>query len=153
MKALAGLHELRSFSSNSYKLTDAGMAVLKQFRNLRRLEMSVGPEVTDDGLTSIWELEELTRLRLVFAPPACDSLDGVFAKVSTLENLEELCIPGTVTDAGLSQLARLKKLQRLDLTLNAGFTDDGLAALMRALPKLSCVLRMYNLRQVSRIDR
>lgn len=138
LMALSRLQNLQAFTSNSYLMTDAGIRVLENFTDLRRLELRLGKEVTFEGLKPIWGLKRLQVLDLDSIP--ADTLtDQVFDKVSGLSDLEELSIPGRLSDDCLLKLTRLKNLRRLDLDRNHGYTDQGLVALIQALPDLQTV--------------
>ena len=139
MKALGGLRHLESLKIGTSSVTDAGMDALRNLTNLRQLDLATGDGVTAVGLANIWELKKLRSLRLGISDQLQCSVDDVLAHVSALSELEELSIAGTLTDKGLKQLVGLKKLRRLDLTQNVGYTDDGLASLMRELPELQSV--------------
>lgn len=91
----------------SQRLTDAGVAHLARFTNLRRLDLS-GTGITDQGL----------------------------AALSSLEFLEELSLAMTrVTDAGMRHLSRLDSLRRLNLMWTA--TGDGAIRAMAGKPRLA----------------
>ena len=57
-----------------------------------------------------------------------------------MANLQELCLKGEVTDKTLKNLADLKKLHRLDLSWSHGYTDRGLAELVKSLPALKSLV-------------
>jgi hypothetical protein len=145
MKGLRGLPQLESLriDAPSGTVTDLGMDVLRDLKDLRTLDLSLGNSVTAKGLASIYELKQLRVLRLELSVELRRSLDAVLAHVARLSELEELCIAGSLTDEGLKSLAALKKLRRLDLSGCTGYTDDGLASLMRALPDLQVVKLTY----------
>jgi len=147
MKALTGLQQLESLkidSGSPSKMTDVGMGVLRSLTNLRRLDILYAPNITSKGLSGIWELKQLRVLGLHLEGKAFKGhVDDVLAHVADLSELEELTIEATLTDEGLKMLAGLKKLRRLDLTGCTGYTDDGLASLMKALPALEVVKISY----------
>jgi hypothetical protein len=88
-------------------ITDAELKELKEFKRLRRLDLSATP-VTDAGLK---ELKGLT-------------------------SLEELYLGSTqVTDAGLQELTELKNLRILEVS-GTRVTDAGLTKLREVLPNL-----------------
>jgi Leucine-rich repeat (LRR) protein len=146
MKDLAGLRQLESLKiDSSWGVTDAGMGALGHLTNLRRLELACSSPLTAEGLASIGDLRQLRALRLYLSGEALKgSGDGVLAHLKGLSELEELSFGGaTMTDEGLKSLAGLKKLRRLRLAYSAGYTDDGLASLMKALPDLQVLKRTY----------
>ena len=63
--------------------------------------------------------------------------DADLAMLAKLEHLDRLYLPPAITDAGMTSLASLKELTRLDLQYTQ-VTDAGLAQL-QALPKLAQV--------------
>ena len=54
---------LKSLSLSSSKVTDAGLAILKEMKGLEHLDSS-GTKVTDDGLTQLKEMKGLQTLHL-----------------------------------------------------------------------------------------
>ena len=73
---------------------------------------------------------------LGFAPYNCRADEGFMARVKGLAGLEELTFGGKVSDEELRSVAALKQLRRLDLSHASGFTDVGVAWLLKALPAL-----------------
>ena len=92
------------------KLTDAGLASLKNVPNLIDLNLA-GTKITDAGLKQVGSLATLQRLNL--------------------NNTK-------VTDAGLASLKGLTKLTYLNLYGSAGVTDKGLVHL-KGLSKLKAL--------------
>jgi len=114
---LKGLREL-AFGGN--KMTDVGMQVLRSLPGLTKLDVA-GRQRTDSGLWSV----AVTDLAL--------------DPVATLAELRELNLAGTqVTAKGLETLARLKKLEKLNLYGAKRVGDDAVARLA-ALPALRWV--------------
>jgi hypothetical protein len=148
MKAIAGLQHLESLEvqgngwtagiiRNGGTVGDDDMAALRQLSKLRHLDLRGFPEVSPKGLDFVWDLKELRTLTLdLSAEIIADSTAAVLGHLESLSKLEELCLQGTVTDVALNKLATVKKLRRLDLTSAEGYTDAGLATLMRTLPEL-----------------
>jgi hypothetical protein len=103
---LAGLSELEEIYLSDSRVTGAGLASLRHMRRLRLLWLG-NTQVTDAGLVHLAELGQLRRLNLV----------------------------GTrVTGTGLVHLKGLTGL--VDLYLPKGVSDEEVADLQRALPKL-----------------
>lgn len=103
---LAGLTELEEIYLSDSQVTDTGLAHLRRMGRLRLLWLG-NTQVTDTGLAHLAELGQLQRLNLV----------------------------GTrVTGAGLVHLKGLTGL--VDLYLPKGVSDERVADLQRALPKL-----------------
>jgi hypothetical protein len=104
------------------KITDAGLAHLKGFKDLETLELFDTP-VSDEGLVHLKGLRKLTRLSLNRAKGVTDA--GM-VHLQGLENLTELNLHETkITDAGLTRLKGLKKLTHLSLG-STKITDVGL---------------------------
>lgn len=160
MRMLAGLKQLESLTvaDNYYgrpgnKPIDEGLDVLPKLPRLRRLALTGFPMVTAKGLENVWKLTQLRALRLSLFDEACKLVDdAALAHIGAMSELEELSIGesgGTVTDKGLKNLATLTKLRRLDLGSCRGYTDEGLASLIRALPNLQELKRTYTPPSVS----
>lgn len=137
---LKRLSQLEVLESESPLITEKGLAVLENFANLERLSIHL-TESSLAGLENILTLKRLRSIHLWLPPELRDDLDGMFKKLAALENLEEISIPGRVTDEGLKNLHSLKKLRRLDLSRNSGYTDVGLANLMSTMPSLQEVIK------------
>jgi len=87
-------------------------------------------KITDDGLAVLAELKNLRRLHL----EKTGITDKALQHIAKLPDLQYLNIYGTnVTDAGLLQLAQMKKLEKLYLW-QTKTTDNGVKALAGALP-------------------
>ena len=131
VKATAGLRNLESL--NIPISTDAGMDVLRNFTNLRRMIVERPPAVTAKGLASISELRKL-RSSGVHLPPRPGGIapGAVGDPGRTSVGWRSCPSAGAWTTRGWRSLAALAKLRRLDLRLCSGFTDAGLAGLVRA---------------------
>lgn len=145
--ALTQLPHLNSLEiCNGFGMTDSGMKALEKLPNLVRLKIRYAPHVTAAGLLSIRDIKGLRVLDVSLAPEdPKDGLDGALDHVKCLANLEELTLGGVLTDEGLKKLVGLKKLRILDLSACQGFTDAGLAFLMKALPVIQEVRLSYKL--------
>jgi Leucine-rich repeat (LRR) protein len=146
MERLTALKQLTSLviDRNLVSVTDAGMAELGEFPRLRRLELTYLPDITAAGLAPIWKMSGLEVLSLWLPGATPDgSVEKALAGISALTSLQELTLQGKVTDKTLSNLAQLKKLRRLDLSGCQGYTDEGLAALVKSLPELKEVRWSY----------
>jgi hypothetical protein len=109
LNSVAGLSELkhlRLFLDNT-KVTDAGLAALKEFADLRTLSLC-NTGITDQGLQSLAECARLERLSLRYCP---------------------------VTDKGLECLASLSCLRTLDVQ-ETHVSAAGVARLQKAHPGL-----------------
>jgi len=150
IKALAGLRQVESFEIGGFgsKMTDAGLDVLRNFTNLRRLALVNCTGLTAQGFAMISELKQLRVLSV--DTYQLGSADSALAFVTKLTELEELCLedvgPRPLTDEGLRHLAPLKRLRRLDMSKSPGYTDAGLASLTRELPSLESLKFMWRVR-------
>ncbi|REK18197.1 MAG: hypothetical protein DWQ37_04740 [Planctomycetota bacterium] len=88
--------------------TDADIAHLARFPNLRRLHFERSIDLTDAGLEPLLDLKQLEFL--------------------------VLGEPDQITDAGLRTLGQMKSLADLRLHRGRHMTDAGIAALKRSLP-------------------
>jgi hypothetical protein len=154
MRLLAGLSQLESLTVKDWcggevgnRPIDEGLDVLGKLPNLRRLALSGFRKVTPKGLENVWRLTQLRALRLDFFPESAALIDDkALDHISAMVELEELSIgetSGMVTDRGIKGLASLKKLRRLNLSRIAGYSDDALGSLMKALPNLHEVNTVY----------
>jgi hypothetical protein len=121
------------------RVTDADLAVLRQFPQLQKLNLYNTP-ITDAGLAA---LEGLNHLHTLYLNGTSITDAGIIHLVK-LPELRDLGLHGTrVTDAGLVQLQGVKTLQTLNLGTHgywplgksSPITDQGLAAL-KSLPHL-----------------
>ena len=117
-------------------VTDAGIGALAGLEHLKRLELGETP-ISPAGLAAICKLTGLEALRvdLPEGAPGVSILD-ILLGISALTNLKELTLAGPVTDLRLKCLGGLVGLRRLDVSGGTGYTDEGLAALVRSLPEL-----------------
>ncbi len=107
-------------------LTDKALANLAKIPNLETLSIA-GGHFTPQGYLHLARLRKLKSLHLVSilnstsqprALGAVDVTDEDLARIATLVGLEELRLrTPLITDAGLSQLARLKRLKRLEINV------------------------------------
>ena len=113
-------------------VTDRGLALLRNWKHLRRLELPAG--TSDAGLQHLLELAELEQLRVW---PAKVTNQGL-ATIGQLACLRFLDLNGSpIDDAGLQQLAGLTSLEVLDLR-RTGVTDGGLIHLV-SRPDADCM--------------
>jgi outer membrane protein assembly factor BamB len=108
-------------------ITEAGLKHVAGIRNLRALDLEFCEGVTDaacEAIGSMSELRALTLAKTGFEPVRVT--DAGLAKLARLTKLEILNLTGNaVTDDGLKQLASLQHLHDLDLSRLA-ITDAGL---------------------------
>ena len=86
--------------SDSPFITEKGLAVLENFQNLERLSIAVY-ESSLAGLQPILQLQKLRSIRLIVSDEIAKDLDGVLGELVRLDNLENVCVPGHLTDDGL----------------------------------------------------
>jgi hypothetical protein len=149
---------LREVYLTNTQVTDAGLAHLKRFTNLRALGLS-GTAVTGAGLAHLKEMANLQSLGLA-CPRLTDAglgylkgltnlrdlslagagiSDGGLAHLKGLARLDTLSLTGTrVTDAGLKHLRGLSRLHRLYVG-GTRVSDQGVADLQKALPEVVIV--------------
>lgn len=138
------------------KLTDKGLAALKELPDLQRLQLGKCPltdakaaalgalrtldtlhvgdsKLTDTGLAAMKKLVNLKSLDLLDAPIT----DKAVATLVQFKKLEELSLAGTkISDKGVPELAPLANLKTLKLQ-NTAVTRKGIDAVEKALPKLT----------------
>lgn len=131
LKAIAALRELQSLTFYA-TVTDEEMNILRGFPDLRHLGGVSYSAATANRLGELTHLSSM-RLRLEASEGA---QSAVLASLATLMALEDLSLNGKVTDAEMAGIRRLKRLRHLDLRGASGFTDGGLAALIKSLPEL-----------------
>jgi len=114
LKALEGLKEVEGFSTNGMAVTDAGLASLRTFKELRRIALfHPGKQFTGKGFASFEESEKLESLTVAGSAEFAD--DGMDA-VCKLTNLREFRMWHTgVSNAGMQKLGGLKGLKALTL--------------------------------------
>ncbi|MGA2032394.1 MAG: hypothetical protein ABSG68_09075 [Thermoguttaceae bacterium] len=118
---LKGLHSVREFEAGICT-TDAVLAAITRMRELQTIDLSFS-RVTDDGLRHLVGLPCLRNLAL---PSSKRITDAGLANLATIRKLESLSLDGTaVTSGGLSNLAGLKSLHWLNLS-GTDISDDGL---------------------------
>ncbi len=146
LKELAGLRTLTTLQLAPSRVGDGTLAVLRQIDLLYALERAQGKngsrprsahevlsldlqgtQVTDAGLDSLIELENLLTLNL----SGLRVTDAGIKKLAPLQSLAVLDLQQTgLTDRGLRELTPLQKLTHLNLE-STGVTDVGLAELPR----------------------
>lgn len=145
IKHLAKLPNLENlFLLDNPKITNAGMAYLKNSKSLKKLNLR-RTRVDDDGVKHLKEIRTLESLEL----PDEKITDRGLEYVSELTNLKSLSIPlphynnpnnYTIyyTDKGLRHLTRLKHLEDLNIA-GIGVNDAGMEhlATMTQLKKLT----------------
>jgi hypothetical protein len=138
LRMLAGLQQLECLET--WLSTRSEIAVVDQFPNLRRLGLVRFDASTAGSVTRLMTLRHLNGLALSTSLGSPRSTtDVIVAVLQALPELEELDVIGTVTDEFLARLAGLHRLRRLNLVQSYGFTDQGLAALVKGSATLEKV--------------
>lgn len=123
---LAALQQLEYIGLGGTSVTDAGLGVVRQWPQLRRLELPAA--VTDEGLTHLASLESLEQLRVWPARVTNRGLESI----ANLRCLRSLDLSGShVDDAGLAALRNLSCLETLNLS-RTPVTSAGIAQLIPA---------------------
>lgn len=127
LAGLAGMKQLKFLElSHNPRVTDAGIATLSGLENLRVLDLT-STSVTGTGLKDRADMLSLERLTLNECPVTDESL----AAIPHFPKLEELLIGGTqVTDNGLMSLVGWYSLRRVTRTSRT--TEDGSRAFNEA---------------------
>jgi hypothetical protein len=113
------------------RITDQGLSNISVLINLTRLQIP-GTQVGDAGIGKLAKLRFLTDLDLADTTLG----DAGLANIAACGDLQNLRLGGTlVTDSGLSTLARLKFLKFVDLR-GTRTTPAGRARLAKAMPAL-----------------
>jgi len=128
---LKDLPNLRGLDLNYTNIGDPGMENIKTLTGLQELRLS-HTKVTDAGVESIRGLKDLRTLVLSSTPITDRALDTV----KTFPNLETLKLCSTaITDNGLDALKDMKSLRLLTIH-NTKFSDQAVRNLQMALPNL-----------------
>jgi len=111
----------------SPKVTDAGLAGLKDFKNLRILGLQHCGEITDAGIARLKDIPQLQFLALGY----CDKITTAgLASLKDIKILQGLELNGdNINDDALAVLKDIRGLKGLDLSWCDKITDAGLARL------------------------
>ena len=160
---LLPLHSLTHINMQSNKkITAAGLAKLASLPKLAALNVRVSPQLTDDDLAMLETFPALIDLRLLGVTDQGLAHVGRLPKlrqvllirfnitdegIASLANLPILDIlmfqQGVgLTDANLSNLAKLTKLRRLDFFFCDDVTEEGIAELRKVMPQ--CEIRFFS---------
>lgn len=135
---LAGLSKMKTINlgySGIDSMTGGGINSLKGMRNLRGLYLNF-LDIEPGQLTELEGYVDLEALGFAISKLDDDGLKFVLK----FPNLQSLEIHGSkVTDAGLQQLAGLKKLKRLSVGVTGTITDEGVNQLKLKIPNLEVV--------------
>ncbi len=129
-KEIGKLHNLTSLRLYGVDVDDPSFQELRTLSRLQELDLT-HTRITDEGLAALKDLAELKSLALSRhrSPHIKQQLtDACLPTVVQLQKLEYLSISGRITDQGLEQIARLPALKHLSL-LGTEISSHGLAAL------------------------
>lgn len=143
LKHLGGLPKLVSLDLSGTRVTNVGMATVKELKTLRDVDLMHLP-ISAEGTNCLTGLVQLNNLNLQFTHVD----DEAVAHLTRIPDLEKLWLGHTrLTDAGLQHVARIESLS--DLSLNSTqVTDAGI----RHLSKLAN-LRSITLHDTGLTDR
>ena len=126
---LKAFPNLRTLNLYHTRITDAGLANVAQLTQLQILHLG-NTEVTDAGLRYLQALPDLHELGLTHTKVT----DQGLACLANLKGLTELTLSGgQITDNGLRQLKTLHRLRKIVL-IKTNVTKSGVEQLQRALP-------------------
>ena len=118
------------------RIAGAALGAIAEIKGLRELTITA----TRPGIAKLWALSGLEKLTLRLSEALGGAEYDPLLGIGALSELKEMKLIGTVTDAELKNLAGLKKLKQLDLSRCHGFSDVGLAELVKSLPELKTVV-------------
>jgi hypothetical protein len=114
-------------------VTDAGVAYLARMPRLKEVTIT-GSQITDESLRFFGTMRQLDDLNV----QGGRFTDRGLAYLHDLGHLKNLAVDlgdTHITDAGLAHLEKLTELRRIWI-MKTNVTDEGVARLQRALPKL-----------------
>ena len=129
-REIARLTNLKSLDLYNVNIDDAGLAELSTLVNLEKLDLT-HTRVTDEGLKVLTHIPKLKTLELYRHPRwrIKQQISNIcLAVIGRLTDLERLSLSGTISNEGLPQLARLRKLKHFSI-LGTEITAAGLGAL------------------------
>lgn len=140
--SLLALNRLQELDlSSCSKLTDSSITQVVHYPDLRRLSLSMLPEITDASLASVgWHCRSLTSLALSQCPGISDR--GVAQAAPYLHRLQHLYLSycNNITDRSLFLLAQhCKRLQTLDISRCKNISVTTVDLLQSQLPFLENV--------------
>ncbi len=133
---LAGLPKLRSLNVEGTAVNDDALLPLKDCKQLKELNLGM-TLITDGGLEHLKDMTSLESLNLddQYKPLT----DGGIAHLKGLTRLKTLVLSSSkMSDAGLESLKSLTSLETLNVEAT-NVTDDGVADLQKALPKVTVI--------------
>lgn len=126
---LARMPQLESLNLTGGRLTDRGLAVLGELKNLREFEMPWQGGVSDEGVRHLKQCERLERVNLMGSLTG----DGAVEALEGKERLRQFSTGRLTTDAGLRRLRNFPLMvecaEGASLLLDGPFTNEGLRSL------------------------
>ena len=108
--------------------TDAILADIAKHPEIGSFQALDGTACTVKGFTALHNLPQLRRLTLNKSGVS----DKELAVIAGCKELRELVLPeSTITDAGLVEIEKLPKLEKLDISDAAKVTDKGIAHIVK----------------------
>jgi hypothetical protein len=124
MQSLCQIPTLESLDISETEISNAGCKYLETLSRLKVLHIN-WTSVTGAALSNIGKLGNLEELHL-----DGDDVSGDLSAIATLD-LRDLRLSETkLTDNDMTQLARMRSLLELDVSINKGITDAGLLKLV-----------------------
>ena len=134
---LLALHELRKLTLSTTNVTDHALGVIAQMKSVDAINLD-GTAVTGQGVAKAFEKNDLSRINL----GNCRVYDADITKiVHSMPRLKNIGLAHTeVTDRSLKELAKLNRLEVLEIWGCQRISSAAILSLHAALPK--CDIRM-----------
>ena len=122
---------------DNWQATDSDLKHIKEFSELRRLNLCGGEKITSVGLENLKGLRKLEELDLTFVQLTDNDLENI----KELDQLRILKLNENyrMTDAGLEHVKGLSQLGQLELA-GYGLSKEGIKKLQQALPKCQIIV-------------
>jgi hypothetical protein len=134
-KSVGGVRHANSVRLSGVRVSDLGLVHLKSLPYLEELYIS-GADISDRVFTVVHDAAHIIRLK-VSNTYITDKGLKYLANLGPLEDLDLSLNPG-ITDLGMANLRSLTKLGRLDIT-GTNVTGQGMQELHRFLPSLTVI--------------
>jgi Leucine-rich repeat (LRR) protein len=136
-EAIGSLHQLEKLVLQHSVMRDKIMRPILKLKNLRQLDISGNPFLSDDSLQDLAQLTKLQRLNL----SNCGPTEATFLQLSTLEKLEWIDVSRTpIRDDGLLTLASLSSIRSI-IAHSTETSSLGLSKAIGRLPKGARITR------------
>ena len=131
LKSLASLSKLEAIELSGEDLTPRGLAAIEGMSGLRKLTLRNAPKLTGPALSSVGQLNGLTKLVITGCPLSDDDL----IHLRTLKNLQRIELDPHFGDVAVEHLAAMTALESLDLSRHP--ITDASTKLLAELPHLT----------------